>query len=294
MFVATLIAADALEKGILNSAMEALTSAGCEPASPSWIDKEIACDIFFTKNRDAADEALSALSSKIDFAVQEVENRQKSLLISDMDSTMITVECIDELADYAGIKSQIAHITERAMRGELDFEEALRGRVQLLAGLDAKMIETCLQERVTLMKGAQTLVQTMKAWGAKTILVSGGFTDFADVVARQIGFDEAVANRLEIIEGELSGKLAGPIVDSATKKNLLIEKIAQYGLSRAATMAVGDGANDIPMIEAAGLGAAYHAKPKAVAAADMSIRHSDLTALLYAQGIARSDWVKPG
>lgn len=231
------------------------------------------------------------MAGEIDIAVQPEANRLKKLLISDMDSTMITVECIDELADYAGIKSQIAKITERAMQGELDFEEALRGRVALLEGLESAAIQLCLDERVKIMPGAQTLVRTMVAGGAATILVSGGFTKFAKPVAQAIGFESFHANVLGESAGLLTGGLDGPIVDSARKDELL-QSSAQVGsLSLDSCLAVGDGANDIPMLQRAGMGVAYHAKPKAAQAADVAIKYNDLTALLYIQGITADQWI---
>jgi len=225
-----------------------------------------------------------------DVVVQPQADRRKKLLVADMDSTMITIECIDELADYAGIKPQIAEVTERAMRGELDFESALDARVALLKGLEESAIDRCHAERVVLMPGAQALIRTMKAHGARTILVSGGFTVFADKVAQAIGFDRALSNRLGLADGMLDGTVARPIVGSATKRETLIAERDAHGLAQAETLAVGDGANDIPMIEAAGLGVAYHAKPKTAAAAAARIDACDLTALLYAQGYARKDW----
>ncbi len=227
----------------------------------------------------------------LDVIVQPVANREKKLIVADMDSTMITVECIDELADYAGIKEQIAAVTEAAMRGELDFAAALDARVALLKGLGADAIDRCLAERVRLMPGARTLVQTMKARGATAILVSGGFTRFAQPVGAQIGFDRVIANEL-LIEGDaLTGAVGKPIVDSSTKETTLLGAMAELGLDASETMAVGDGANDLAMIRKAGLGVAYHAKPIVAAAAGARIDHGDLTALLYAQGIAHADWV---
>jgi len=222
--------------------------------------------------------------------VQPAARRAKRLLVADMDSTMITIECIDELADYAGIKSQIAEITERAMRGELDFEGALDARVSLLKGLDAAVIDRCHAERVRIMPGAKALVRTMRANGARCVLVSGGFTVFADRVAKEIGFDRAVSNRLEIADGALLGTVTRPIIGAAAKRETLTAEAAQLGIGHQDVLAVGDGANDIPMIELAGLGVAYHAKPKTAAAAGARIDHNDLTALLYAQGYARKDW----
>lgn len=228
---------------------------------------------------------------KLDVIVQPTADRKKKLLVADMDSTMITVECIDELADYAGIKPQIAEVTEAAMRGELDFAAALDARVALLKGLGADAIDRCLAERVQLMPGARTLVQTMKAQGATTILVSGGFTRFAEPVGAQIGFDRVIANELLIEAAALTGTVTKPIVDSSTKEVTLLNAMAELGLDAGATMAVGDGANDLAMIKQAGLGVAYHAKPIVAAAAGARIDHNDLTALLYAQGIPRTEWV---
>ncbi len=248
-------------------------------------------DIALTGSASAARDALAPLRSLCDICVQPNDHRRKMLLISDMDSTMITVECIDELADYAGIKPQIAEITERAMQGELDFVAALRERVKLLAGLDENVIARCLSERVQVMPGAQTLVQTMAAWGAHTILISGGFTHFAEPVAKQIGFAQSFANQLDFAGGVLTGDVSGQIVDAGVKQAQLAASTIEQGLSSAQTLAVGDGANDIPMIEAAGLGVAYRAKPKAAAAADFAVRHGDLTALLWAQGVPKAEWV---
>lgn len=236
--------------------------------------------------------ALEGLLPGVDVVVQAAAHRRRRLLVADMDSTMITVECIDELADYAGIKTEIADVTERAMRGELDFAEALDARVALLKGLDANAIDRCLAERVWLMPGARALVRTMRANGAYTLLVSGGFTRFAEPVAAEIGFDESRSNEL-LIEGDrLAGTVAKPIVDSATKEASLLDAAASRGIALADTLAVGDGANDIPMLEAAGLGIAYRAKPATAAAADARIEANDLTALLYVQGYPRKDWVE--
>jgi phosphoserine phosphatase len=289
--VATLIAAENLDIGIVSAAQDILRDAGMEPLETAWLEPAKAVDLFFTGDAKEADTKLSMLTGSIDIAVQPVENRRKKLLISDMDSTMIAVECIDELADYAGIKAQIAEATERAMLGELDFEEALRARVNLLAGLDENMIQLCLDERVKIMPGAEILVRTMAGWGAHTILISGGFTHFASPVAKQIGFAEYYANQLEITSGRLSGQVVGQIVDAQVKRKQLQLSAAELGLDYPQILAVGDGANDIPMIERAGLGVAYHAKPKAADAADFAVRHSDLTALLYVQGVTRSEWV---
>lgn len=292
MYVLTLVAPERLLPGDVSAASDALRAAGAEVGAVSWIDIDRAVDIAF-KHLSAADgrAAAESLGLGADVFAQASGQREKRLLIADMDSTMITVECIDELADYAGLKAEVAEITERAMQGELDFEAALDARVALLAGLDAEVIDRCREERVTLTPGAATLVRTMRAQGAACLLVSGGFTRFAGPVAEAIGFNRAVANELLIEDGKLTGKVRRPIVGAAAKHDALTETMAQLSLERAETMAVGDGANDIPMIEAAGLGVAYRAKPAAAAAADARIVHNDLTALLYAQGIPRAQWV---
>jgi phosphoserine phosphatase len=295
MFIATLIAATAaggtLDKGDVQEAMDRLAAAGCAPSVHGWIDEGEAADLWFGANLGAARTALEGAFPGVDLVVQPMATREKRMLIADMDSTMITVECIDELADYAGIKARIAEVTEAAMRGELDFEAALDARVALLVGLDEKAIDQCLAERVTIMPGAMPLVRTMRARGAMTVLVSGGFTRFADPVAAQIGFDRAVANILGVSAGKLDGTVARPIVGAETKLAVLRETASAKAIPIEATLAVGDGANDLRMIAAAGLGIAYHAKPVVAAAADACIDHGDLSALLYAQGIAKRDWV---
>ena len=270
----------------------------------SWLDAGSACDIAYDAsdviecNNDglvAGHIWLDDMLPGCDVVIQSADNREKRLLLADMDSTMITVECIDELADYAGIKPQIAAITEAAMRGELDFEAALDARVALLAGLDAGVIDRCLAERVVHMPGARTLIATMRARGARCVLVSGGFTRFAEPVAAALGFDLAIANELLIEDGKLTGAVARPIVGAETKLATLRAEAAALGIGLDRTLAVGDGANDLPMIRAAsaagGLGVAYHAKPIVAAAAGARIEHGDLTALLWAQGIPRTEWV---
>ena len=211
------------------------------------------------------------------------------VFVSDMDSTMIGQECIDELADFAGIKDQIAAITERAMQGELDFAEALTERVQLLGGLGEDAIQQCLDQRIKAMPGAQTLVATLKAHGCHTVLVTGGFHQFADPVAERLGFERVVGNRLAVTHGMLTGGLNGGIVDSAVKEAVLREEVALRG---GTSLATGDGANDIPMLIAASYGVAYHAKPKARAAAHGAIDRGDLTSVLKLLGIAPGDWTE--
>ncbi len=212
------------------------------------------------------------------------------LFVSDMDSTMIGQECIDELADFAGLKDKVAQITERAMQGELDFESALRERVALLEGLDEGAITRCLDERIRPNDGARVLVETLKSKGCRTVLVTGGFHHFADNVAEQIGFERVVGNRLEVSGGKLTGGLVGGITDSSTKKAVLRDELGKLG-DGAISMVAGDGANDIPMIEAATYGIAYRAKPKARAAANGWVDRGELTALLKLLEIREEEWV---
>ncbi|MCA8888582.1 MAG: phosphoserine phosphatase SerB [Parvularculaceae bacterium] len=226
----------------------------------------------------------------VDIIVQPAARRKKRLIIADMDSTIIEQECIDELADFAGLKAEISAITERAMRGELDFEQALDERVGKLKGLPQSVLDEAFRTRITLTPGARTLVQTMRGAGAVAVLVSGGFTFFASRVAALAGFDHYRANELLIDNGALSGAVARPIIGRAAKEQSLVEFAAKQSIDIADTLAVGDGANDLAMIERAGLGVAFRAKPKVAQAADASITHGDLTALLYLQGYADADF----
>lgn len=268
-----------------------LAGTGAAVSGRNWIDERKACDLHFTGDVSPARVALEGAISGIDVIVQKAAERRRRLIVADMDSTMITIECIDELADYAGIKPQIAEVTERAMRGELDFEGALKSRVALLKGLPASAIDQCLAERVVIMPGARELVRTMRANGGHAVLVSGGFTHFTGPVAAEIGFDRAVSNTLGIANGVLDGTVVGDIVGAAAKKDTMLSTLAEKGWSAADALAVGDGANDIPMIEAAGLGVAYHAKPKTATAASASVRYGDLTTILYAMGYPRAEWM---
>jgi phosphoserine phosphatase len=230
-------------------------------------------------------------AAPVDIFVQPLEGRRKKLLLADMDSTMIGQECVDELADFVGIKDLVAEITERAMRGEVAFEPALRERVALLAGLDAGVVDKAIEERITLTPGGRALVQTMRAHGAYTALVSGGFTLFTARIAEAIGFQENRANILEIENGRFAGRVAEPILGKAAKLATLKELTAAHGLAPHETLAIGDGANDLAMLEGAGLGVAFHAKPAVAAAAQARVDHGDLTALLYAQGYRKQDFV---
>ena len=226
-----------------------------------------------------------------DLLVADHEIEVPRLFVSDMDSTMIGQECIDELADFAGLKDRVAAITERAMQGEIDFASALAERVGLLEGLEEAAIGRCLTERIRPVAGARTLVATLRSRGCRTVLVTGGFHHFADPVADQLGFERVVGNRLAVAGGQLTGTLAGPISDASTKLATLEEERALLG-EGARVLATGDGANDIPMIEAADYGIAYRAKPRARAAAAGRIARGDLTAILRLLGIPQSEWTE--
>jgi phosphoserine phosphatase len=228
----------------------------------------------------------------VDVVIQPVQGRRRRLFLADMDSTMIGQECIDELAEEVGLRDQVAAITEQAMRGEIAFEPALRARVALLAGLDSAVIGRVLAQRIFLTPGAIALVQTMKAHGTHTILVSGGFTAFTQEIAQRIGFDKQRANVLETdAQGRLTGLVREPILGREAKRACLLEACTSHGLMPQEVLAVGDGANDLAMLETAGLGVAFRAKPAVAAAAHARIDHGDLTALLYAQGYTQADFV---
>ena len=287
MTIATLIAADRLDERLLDAAIARLGSARLW----QWVEEGSAADLVFDEDQ-AAVRAVYEGWEGVDLIVQPPGPREKALLVADMDSTMIGQECIDELADYAGVKPQVAAITERAMHGELDFEGALRERVALLGGLDELIVALCLTERVRPNPGAETLIRTMRGRGATTLLVSGGFTAFAAPVAERLGFERVEANFLESADGRLSGSVSGRIVDAAYKALALEQARAELGIGPEAVMAIGDGANDRLMIEAAGLGIAYRAKPALAAVADARLDHHGLDALLWAQGIPRTEWVE--
>ena len=295
--VATLVCnpqAPILTETLLLRARSALANAG----PLKWLNDGVAADIGFspengfeiveveTTLRAALDDA------PVDIVVQPLGGRRKKLFVADMDSTIIGQECIDELADLVGVKAHVAAITERAMRGEIAFEPALRERVALLKGLDANVPEKVIAERITITPGAKALVRTMRANGAYTALVSGGFTAFTSRIAATVGFDENRANRLVIEDGKFAGKVEEPILGAEAKLASIIEMREARKLSKRDTIAAGDGANDLPMLREAGLGAAFRAKPAVAAAADARIDHSDLTALLYAQGYSRADFVE--
>jgi phosphoserine phosphatase len=293
--VATLIcnpANPALDSTVVDGARAILPEAG--PAH--WLFDEVAVDIPFAGSEDSTailkrlHEARGDLP--IDIVVQSQIDRRKKLFLADMDSTMIGQECIDELADFAGLKAHVAGITERAMRGEIAFEPALRERVALLRGLPVSVVDEVLKQRIKATPGGRALVMTMRAHGAYTCLISGGFTLFTNAVAAMIGFQENRANELKVADGKLTGEVAEPILGRAAKLATLVELREAFDLDNLDTLVVGDGANDLGMIEAAGLGVAYHAKPAVAAAAAARIDHGDLTALLYAQGYQREEFVE--
>ena len=238
--------------------------------------------------REAAQLAISGLP--VDICVQPAEHRRKRLLLADMDSTIIGCECLDELADFAGKKAEVAAITERAMRGEIGFEGALKARVAMLAGLDLSALERCYQERVRLNPGARTLVRTMAVGGARCVLVSGGFRSFTARVAEAAGFHADFANTLLDDGAQLTGRVGEPILGREAKRTTLDREAADLGIALWETLAIGDGANDLDMIRAAGLGVAYRAKPIVAADADARLDHADLTALLYFQGYTADEF----
>lgn len=291
MAIATLIAAGRLDDRLIDRALGLLRELDPTAAFAAWIDEGDAADLRYAGDARTARWALDGLEG-LDIVVQPDEPRWRKLFVADMDSTIIGQECIDELADYAGLKAQVADITERAMQGQLDFSSALRERVRLLAGMEEGTLKLCLDERITLTSGARTLVQTMRAGGSTCLLVSGGFLAFATPVAEMVGFDRVRANRLLVTGGKLSGEVADPIVDADAKLNALIEVRDELGLSAADVLAVGDGANDRLMIEEAGLGIAYKAKPALAKVADAELRHHGLDALLWVQGVSRRDWFR--
>lgn len=284
MLIATLIAAGRLDDRLLAAALGRVPGARLA----GWVEEGDAADLHVPDM--SARDGLQGWEG-CDVVVQPAATRVKRLLVADMDSTIIGQECIDELADYAGFKPEVAAITERAMQGDLDFAAALTERVALLRGLPVATIADCLAERIRPNPGAATLVKTMRAHGALTVLVSGGFTDFVGPIAAQVGFDDYRANVLARDGDRLAGTVEGGIVDSAVKRAVLIAERTRLGLAVPDVMALGDGANDLPMVEEAGLGVAYRAKPVLAAAADARLDHHGLDALLWAQGIPRRAWV---
>ncbi|MDE1936323.1 phosphoserine phosphatase SerB [Bradyrhizobium sp.] len=263
---------------------------------PQWLCDEVAADIRFGDGREdvaaMADRLREARADlPIDIVVQPQAARRKRLFLADMDSTMIGQECVDELADFVGKKAHVAAITERAMRGEIAFEPALRERVALLRGLSVDVVDRVIAERIRLTPGGRELVATMRAHGAYTCLISGGFTLFTQPIAARIGFQENRGNELVVRDGKLTGEVSEPILGRDAKLATLLELRESFDLDNIDTLVAGDGANDLGMIGEAGLGVAYHAKPAVAAAAAVRIDHGDLTALLYAQGFAREEFV---
>ena len=293
--VATLVANPS--NPVLTPALGEAVFAAVDGAGLYWLADGVACDIALRDGTDATT-ALAAIRSvtdgeAVDAAVQQAETRRKKILIADMDSTMIGQECIDELAAEVGLKDKVAAITARAMNGEIEFEPALRERVGLLKGLPVAVISQVIASRITLTPGGRELVATMRANGHYTALVSGGFTSFTSVIAEMIGFEENRANILESDNDRLSGIVREPILGKQAKVDALEEIAARLGLSPQDAIAVGDGANDLGMLNLAGAGVALHAKPSVAAQADIRIDHGDLTALLYLQGYRRTDFVTP-
>jgi phosphoserine phosphatase len=303
-YVATLISAP--DRRAISDALAARVADRLPQARiGGWLAPGAAVDIVFADPPGAPAGTADALkkltrelrsmigAALIDVVVQPQDGRRKMLLVADMDSTMIGHECIDELADYAGVKDRVAAITERAMRGEIAFAPALRERVALLKGLPAATIDQVIADRIRPNPGAATLIRTMRANGAYTCVVTGGFTAFMAPLAKMIGFDEFHANTLLTDSaGRLTGQVAEPVLGRDAKRDTLLSLRERLGLRREDTIAVGDGANDVPMIEAAGLGIAFHGKPTLREAAGACIDHGDLTALLYAQGYRREDFVE--
>ena len=282
-----------LEDGIVAAVRDSLNGQGAAPEAPRWLSRRHACEIPFSGLAlpHAATAAKAALGARrLDFAALPAEGRRKKLLVADMDSTIVAGEMLDELADFAGLKERVAAITARAMNGEIEYRESLRARVALLKGLGADALDKTFA-RARLNPGAATLVATMRAHGAYTFLVSSGFRFFTGRVARLAGFDADIGNEVEIANAKLTGRVVEPILDKEAKRQTLLDAAGRLGIALEATLAVGDGANDLPMIRAAGLGVAFHPKPAVATEASVVIRHADLTALLYLQGYADDAFV---
>jgi phosphoserine phosphatase len=277
----------------LSRLTEAIAGAAGIAAAPVWLAPGRACDLVFDAvGLEPVEKAARAAiaGAAVDIVVQPVVERRKRLLVADLESTIIENEMLDELGDFVGLGQPIADITRRAMDGEIDFATALEERVALLAGIEDRLLETAA-ERIRVASGARQLVATMRAAGAVTALVSGGLMTFAERVAAELGFDHVVANRIALSAGRIAGTVIQPIVTGETKRETLVALAAEHQIPLQLTMAVGDGANDVPMLAAAGIGIAFHAKPSVAAAARWRISHADLTALLYLQGYCQDQLV---
>lgn len=286
---------DALIASLVDALAAALDGLGLTPTPPDWLSEGEACDIAFSEGEEEA--VTGAIQSALDGAdidgfVQKAEGRRKKILVADMDSTIVSSETLDELAALAGKGPEIAAITKRSMLGEIDFTRAIHERVAMLEGLDVSIFEETLAG-IKLNAGADVLVRTMAAHGAHTALVSGGFENFTGPVAEMAGFDEHHANRFEIENGRLTGRVIEPVLGPEMKLETLTDLSAKWGVALSETLAIGDGANDVPMIRGAGLGIAYRGKPIARDAADAHIDHADLTAALFIQGYRRSEFSAP-
>jgi phosphoserine phosphatase len=277
--------------GVFAAAAARIATALGVADEPDWLAPNLACDLPLAQADPAAAEAEARAAigdAAIDVLVQPLADRRKRVLVADFESTIIENEMLDELAEFVGMRARVSDITRRAMNGELDFAAALAERVALLAGLPASVLGEAAAQ-IRLMPGAKALIATLRAARVHTALVSGGFTVFAEPVAAALGFDQVTANQLEITGGRIAGTVAAPIVTRETKREVLLALAASCGVEPAATLAVGDGANDLPMLLAAGFGVAFHAKPAVAAAAQWRLDHADLTGLLYAQGYRQSE-----
>ncbi|HYZ39674.1 MAG TPA: phosphoserine phosphatase SerB [Stellaceae bacterium] len=290
--VLTLIAGPLCRTSLARLANEIADAAGIV-ADLLWLARGKACDLIF----DAADPTLAEQAARdiiagaaVDVIVQPLADRCRRLLVADLEATIIENEMLDELADFLGIRQQISKITRRAMNGVIDFTTALEARVALLTGMKASTLEKAA-ERIRLTAGARQLVATMRSAGAVTALVSGGFTVFAERVAAELGFDHVIANRLNLAKGRVTGKVLPPVVTGETKRDTLVALATARGIPLRQTLAVGDGANDLPMLAIAGIGAAFHAKQRVASAVRWRIDHADLTALLYLQGYRKDEFV---
>jgi phosphoserine phosphatase len=283
-----------LSDDLVAMALGALEEAGADCSTPDWLSENHACDILFDGFSPSVGEASVRQYLRdmpVDIVSQHCDYRRKKLLLSDMDSTIIEQECIDEIAAHAGLRDQVSQITEAAMRGELDFSASLIRRAAMLKDIDVEVLQKVYNDRITVTPGARTLVQTMRKNGAWSKLVSGGFTFFTNQVSIATGFHDHQANRLEVIAGRLTGEVIPPILDNLAKRKALEKCVEALGLKCEETLAIGDGANDIPMLQEAGLGIAFHAKPLVAASSSARLDHADLTGALYAQGYRDEEFV---